>query len=82
METGVETAVDAVDAVDAVETAVDAVEDAVDAVETAVGAVETAVGLTMRRFFWCARKKEIQDRTLFLLFFLPESLFVLSLIHI
>ena len=43
--------------------------------KTAVDAVETAVGLTMRRFFWCARK-EIQDRTLFLLFFLPESLFV------
>ena len=37
--------------------------------------VETAV-LTMRRF-WCTRKK-IRDRTLFLLFFLPESLFVAS----
>ena len=33
-----------------------------------------AVGLTMRRFFWCTRKK-IQDKTLFLLF-LPEALFV------
>ena len=35
---------------------------------------EAAV-LTMRRFFWCTRKK-IQDKTLYLLFFLPESLFV------
>ena len=33
---------------------------------------EAAV-LTMRRFFWCTRKK-IPDKTLFL--FLPESLFV------
>ena len=47
-------------------------ETAVDAVETAVDAVETAVGLTMRRFFWCTRNIQ----TLFLLFFLPESLFV------
>ena len=38
--------------------------------------VEATADLTMRRFFWCTRKKEIQDRTLFLLFFLPESLFV------
>ena len=30
--------------------------------------------LAMRRLFWCTRK--IQDKTLFLLFFLPESLFV------
>ena len=34
--------------------------------------METTADLTMRRFFWCTRKK-IQDRTLFLLFFLPES---------
>ena len=37
--------------------------------------VETAAGLAMRRFFWCTRKKS-QDKILFLLFFLPESLFV------
>ena len=54
-------------------------------IETAVGfwsgmAVEfwsgmgTTADLTMRRFFWCTRKKKSQ--TLFLLFFLPESLFV------
>ena len=35
-----------------------------------------AVGLTMRGFFWCTRKKKIQDKTLGLLFCLPESLFV------
>ena len=34
--------------------------------------LETAAFLTMKRFFWCTRKK-IQDKTLFLLFFLPES---------
>ena len=35
-----------------------------------------AAALTMKRFFWCTRKKEIQDKTLFLLYFLPELLFV------
>ena len=39
-------------------------------------AVEEATVLTMRRFLWSTRKKKIQDKTLFLLFFLPESLFV------
>ena len=33
-----------------------------------------AAVLTLRRYFWCSKKK-IQDKTLFLLF-LPESLFV------
>ena len=33
--------------------------------------VEEAAVLTMRRFFWCSKK--VQDKTLFLLFFLPES---------
>ena len=37
--------------------------------------VEEAAVLKLRRVFWCTRKK-IQDKTLFLLFFLPESLFV------
>ena len=32
------------------------------------------VDLAMRGFFWCTRKT-IQDKTLFLLFFLPESFF-------
>ena len=45
--------------------------------ETGVKTAVDAVGLTMRRFFWCTRKKKkIQDKTLCLLFCLPESLFV------
>ena len=37
----------------------------------AMGAVVAAeaAALTMKRFFWCTRKKEIQDKTLFLLYF-------------
>ena len=40
--------------------------------EVTMLSLETAAVLTMR-FFWCTRKKKIQDKTLFLLFFLPES---------
>ena len=47
---------------------------AVESMETEeFGKIGTAV-LTMRRF-WCTRKN-IQDKTLLLLFFLPESLYV------
>ena len=50
-------------------------------IETAVefwsgmGVEMEAAVLTMRRLFWCTGRKKIQDKTLFLLFFLP-SLFV------
>ena len=40
--------------------------------EATMLSLETAAVLTMRRFFWCTRKK-IQGKTLLLLFFLPES---------
>ena len=43
-------------------------------VETAVRTVVKEAAVLTMRFFWCTRKKNIQ--TLFLLFFLPESLFV------
>ena len=40
----------------------------------ALGAVvATEAAVLMRRFFWCTRKK-IQDKTLFLLYFLPAVL--------
>ena len=40
--------------------------------------METAVDLAMRGFFWCTGKKKNKDKdkTLGLLFCLPESLFV------
>ena len=56
------------------EAAVDNCPERVDAADVEVAAVEAAV-LKMRRVFWCTRK-EIQDKTLFLLYFVPESLFV------